>query len=104
VVRPPDVVAAERREVALCGAPHGRGLRQEVQVEDRHDLRGAPGGEQQRRRRVHDVLRAGQPLDRRPAAAMPAPGERGHGNPAIDHARAGQLGRGLGGDAVAPGG
>ena len=70
------VVVHQRRKVAAHFAFAALGMSEEVEVVNRDDLRGSRGGDQERRLRMHHVGRAGQPLDRRPAQAIPRPRQR----------------------------
>ena len=56
---------------------------------DGHDLRRAPGGQEERVHGVNDVDFAGERLDRRPLQAMPGEIEEGHRNPGVDDLKAG---------------
>ena len=102
VIGTAHVVARQIGEVALGRAAHLIAGVQEVEVEHGDDLGGPFRRDEQRRRGVHDVAVAGEPLDRRPAGAVPRPGQRPHRDPAIDLRHARHRGRHLGGDPIGP--
>ena len=54
-----------------------------------HDLRRAPGGQEQRVHGVNDVDFAGESLNRRPLQTMPREVEEGHWNAGVDDLKAG---------------
>ncbi len=85
------MAADEARKVAPHLGRHSLRVPQEVQVVDRQDRGGPTGRDGHGCGRVDHVGGSGQPFDRWPAQAIPAPGERPCGDPAIDNAHAGQL-------------
>jgi hypothetical protein len=62
------------------------GMRQEEQIVDGHDLRGAASRDEERVRRMHDVAAPRKRLDRWPSDPVPQKVQHANRNAAIDDA------------------
>ena len=72
------------RIVTLDLAVHTIWMLEEEEVVNRHDLRGVPGRNEQRMRRVHDIDRTAEGLDRRPLDTVPQIVEHRHRHAAVN--------------------
>ena len=86
------VFTRQRGVVAADLGARPLGMRQEIQIVDGHDLRRGPRRQQQRMRRMRDVVRAaGEHFGWRPSEPMPRQIQQPHGHAAIDDRRACQV-------------
>ena len=84
-VRPVGVRTRQHRIVPSDFPCATFGMAEKVNVVDGDQARGAPGRDQQWRRRVHDIERAGgQGFDGRPLAVMPEPVQHPDGHTTVD--------------------
>ena len=80
------VTASKTRVIAADFPLRPLRVIQEVEVMNRHDPCGAPGGYQQRVHRMRDIDRAGEGFNRRPLESMPRVVEQPHRGPRVDDA------------------